>query len=217
MAITRGEIAGRILRLVNKTASNPGFYTADKISDSIEEALDFVAVEMFMAGEGWNNQIKYFDCVAGQITLPLSADVGMINEVRYLFAGEYLPLRYDDANRRSQVQETSGLVQYPGSYRIVNNYLYFNPPLVEGGTNIIQLEYTTFPRRMTSNNDVIEGQFWKPFVHWITYWSATRLVSGIGVTLPDWAKQEGVWWKAIQAVIVKRNLQVTMIREFDGQ
>jgi hypothetical protein len=217
MSLTRGEIAGRILRLVNKTASNPDFYTEAKVSDAIEEAMDFLAVKMFIAGEGWQDKIKYFTTVAGQVTLTLSADVSMIREVRYLFAGEYLPLRYDDGNRKSMVQETSGLVQYPGAYKVLDNQLYFNPPLIEGGDNYVQLEYTTFPKRMTNNNDVVEGQFFKPFVHWVTYWAASRLVAGVGVADPDWTRQEALWFTQCQAVIDKRNMQTTMIREFEGQ
>lgn len=214
--LTRGEIAGRILRLVNKTAAVPGFYTPQKINDSIEEALDFLAVEMFLAGEGWQDKMKFFTTVAGQITLPITGDVAMIKEVRYLFGGEYLPLVYDDGSRQSQVQPTSGIAQYPGSYRIVDNQLYFNPPLMEGGTDYIQLEYTTFPKRVANDSDVIEGHLWKPFIHWVTYWCATRLVSGLGKAMPDWAKQESLWYGKVQAVIVKRNLQTTFIREFNG-
>lgn len=216
MALTRGEIAGRIIRLVNKTSSNPGFYTPAKINDSIEEAMDFLGVEMFLAGEGWLDKFRYLDTVAGQVSLPISGDVSMIREVRYLFAGEYLPLTYDDGSRKSIVQESQGLNQYPGCYKVLDNALYFNPPLIEGGSAYILLEYTTFPKRLVNDNDVIEGQFFKPFVHWVTYWAATRLVSGIGTALPDWAKQESLWWGKVQAVIVKRNMQTTMIKEFEG-
>lgn len=217
MSLTRGEIAGRILRLVNKTASFPGFYTAAKINDAIEEALDFLAVDMFLAGEGWQDKMKYLTVSAGQVTIPLTADIAMVKEVRYRFGGEYLPMVYDDASRQTQTDPQSGATAgYTGRYRIVDNALYFNPPLYDGGTDYIQLEYMTFPKRLSNDGDVIDGHFFKPFVHWVVYWCASRLVSGVGKADPDWARQEGAWFVRVKAVIEKRNLQTTTMREFQG-
>lgn len=216
MALTRGEIAGRILRLVNKTASNPGFYTPAKVNDSIEDALDFLAVDMFLAGEGWQDKMKHFTTRAGQVALKLSADVAMVKEVRILFGGVYMPLIYDDGSQQAQSQVTSGVSQYPCRYRILDNMLYFNPPLSEGVEDGIQLEYMTFPKRLENDADVVEGHLWKPFVHWVAYWAASRLVAGVGTPDPDWSKQEALWYGKVQAVIVKRNLQTTTIREFEG-
>lgn len=217
MSLTRGEIAGRILRLVNKTASYPGFYTPAKIDDAIEEALDFIAVDMFIAGEGWQDKIKYLAASAGQVTIPLTADIAMIKEVRFLYGGEYLPMTYDDMSRQSQLDTSQGTAYgYTGRYRVVDNQLYFNPPLSEGGEKYIQLEYTTFPKRMSDDNDVVEAHFFKPFLHWVVYWACSRLVSGVGKADPDWATQEGAWYTKIKMVIEKRNMQTTVMREFQG-
>lgn len=217
MSLTRGEIAGRILRLINKTASYPGFYTAAKVNDSIEEALDFLAVDMFLAGEGWQDKIKYLSPEAGQVAIPLTADIAMVKEIRFLYGGEYIPMVYDDMSRQGQVDPSQGATfGYTGRYRIVDNQIYFNPPLTEGGTNYLQLEYMTFPKRLVDDNDVVEGHFFKPFLHWVVYWSASRLVSGVGKADPDWGRQEAIWYLKVKAVVEKRNLQTTVMREFEG-
>ena len=217
MSITRGEISGRILRLVNKTSAYPGFYTPEKIADAIEDGLDYIAVDMFLAGEGWQDKIKFFTVQAGTITVPITSDIAMIRELRYKVGGSYVPMSYDTNSRKTDIDPNAGAPGgYAGSYRIVDNQIYFSQPLAEGGANYLQLEYTTFPKRLTSDHEVIDGHLFKPFVHWLVFWCSSRLVSGLGKPDPDWMSQEASWYKKVVAVIYKRNMQTTTMREFDG-
>jgi hypothetical protein len=172
---------------------------------------------MFLAGEGWQDKMKFVTTVAGQVTVPVTPDMAMIKEVRFLFGGIYVPMVYDDANRQPQTNPSENTAAYPPArYRIVDNQFYFNPPLFEGGTDYLQIEYMSYPKRVADDHDVIEGQFYKPFQHWAVYWCASRLVAGIGKPDPDWGRQEAAWYLKIKAVIDKRNMQTTVMREFEG-
>lgn len=213
--ITRGEIAGKILRKLHKTAGYQGFYDDDKINDAIEDCMDFISTEMFLANEGWQTKLRHFTTVANTISVPLTSDIILINAVRYLFAGEYLPLTYKTDESRSQVQATNALTQYASRYRIIDNAIYFNPPLVEGGTDYLQVEYTSFPKRLQDNHDVIEGQFYKPMSNFIIWRSASQLVTGVGKAQPEWRRYEDQWHEKMLSIVVKRNNSPTTIQEFD--
>lgn len=213
--ITRGEIAGKILRKLHKTAGFQGFYDDAKIDDAIEDCMDFIATRMFRVNEGWQTKLRYFTTVANQTNIPLPPDIVLINAVRYLFAGEYLPLVYRTDERRSQVQATTGLTQYATRYRIIDNQLYFNPPLVEGGTDFIQVEYTSFPKRVQDDQDVLEAQFAKPMSNFIVWRAASQLVSGVGKANPEWERFERQWEGEVQAILETRNTQPVSIQEFD--
>jgi hypothetical protein len=212
--ITRGELKGLILRQLNKTAGFQGFYSDEKINDAIEDCLDFLAVEMFLAGEGWQTKLSFIDTVANQIQIPLPAHIGIINEVRILSGNGYLPLTYDDKSGRAQSTLTTSTTGTDGTYRIIDNCLYFDPPLREAQTGGIQIDHTTFPKRLIDDHDFIEAHFYKPFQHFVKFRAASILNSGVGKAQSDWAAYESQWYAKVQAVIVKRNAQTTYIREF---
>ena len=46
MPVSRGDLKGKILRLLMKSSEYPGFYTDDRINDAIDETMDYIAAEM---------------------------------------------------------------------------------------------------------------------------------------------------------------------------
>jgi hypothetical protein len=212
--ITRGELKGQILRFLNKTSEYRGFYDDDKINDAIQEAIDFVAVEMFQANEGWQLKIGTFETTAGQLTFDLPFSVGMIKEVRYLYGNIYCVMAYDDASGRSQVSNSSGERQFMSSYRIVDNRMYFNPPLNEGGPDYLQIEYMTYPKKLVNDMDYLESHFDPCMTNFLKYRSATILSASLEKPIVPWAGLENSWYEKLVTVVNRRNLQSTPIRNF---
>lgn len=214
--ISRGELKGQIYRLLMKTAKYPGFYKEEKVDDALQEAIDFVATEMFLSGEGWLRRMRHFTTTAGTKTIDIPRDIAMIHEVRYLFGDTYLPIIYDGGVESRQVSDSEGSRQYIGSYRIVDNAFYFNPPLAEGGTDYLQVEFVAFPKRLQSDQDFMDGQFNHCMNHFIKYRTATILASSIEKMVIPWAGLEQSWYEKMLAIVNKRNMQSTRIREYEG-
>lgn len=214
MALSRGELKGQILRLFYNSGAYTGALNDDTINDAIQEAFDEVAVHMFMAGEGWTDKIAFYTTSAGQRTLPIRESMAMLREVRYLYGDIYIPMTYDTENSQKQYADASGVRQYAFAYRIVDNQLYFDPPLAEGGTDYIQVEYTDFPKFLKNDLDEVEPQFNRAFVNYIKYSAATILASSIEKFQIPWKESERKWYMLMKEIVVKRNLQVTQVREF---
>lgn len=138
--ITRDEIKGRMLRYLNKTPSNQGFYANDKIIDAIQEAMTYIATEMFLANEGWQTKVQFLDTATNQTTVEIPPHMAMINEVRYKVGNLFVPLVYDDANGQAQWADDGGVTQFAATYRVIDNAFVFNPALAEGGTGYLMVE-----------------------------------------------------------------------------
>jgi hypothetical protein len=216
MPMSRGELKGKVLRLLMKTAQYPGFYKDETINDAIDEAMDFVATEMFIADEGWQAKIMPFDTVAGQIKVDLPEGFAMIKEVRYLYADLYIPMVYDDGSKEVQYANDSGVRQWAYSYRIVDNAIWFNPPMADGGTDYLQIEYMGYPKKMQSDSDFMESHFDNAMQHFMKYRVASILAASIEKFVVPWAGLEQDWFKKMRDIVVKRNMQATAIKEFAG-
>jgi hypothetical protein len=214
--ITRGELKGNILLKLNKTAKHPGPYTDDKINLAIQEAIDFVATEMFLADEGWLTTFHYYDTVDGQISVDINQSCAMIKEVRYKYGETYYPLVYDTDVNSPNFAADSGARQWSFKYRIMDNAIYFNPPVSEGGTDYLQIEAMEYPKRLQSDQDFLNSQFDKAMQHFIMYRAATILGTNIEKMAIPWSGIEGSWYEKMQAIVVKRNLKSTAVREFQG-
>lgn len=216
MATTRGELKGRILRFLNKTGKHPGFYTPEKIDDAIEEAMDFVAVHMFQADEGWAKKVMFLDTEANQVSIDLPISAAMISEVRYRFGTEYIPLIYDTAQQQTQYAGDSGVTQWCYRYMIVDNAIYFNPIMAEGGEKYLMLTYQAYPKRVVSDADYIETQFENCFTHYIKYKACSILAGSIEKFARPWAQEEAQWEKKMIELVQQRNQQSQPIIEFCG-
>lgn len=216
MAITRGELKGSVLRLLNKTAAYTGFYEPETIDEAIQEAMDYLATEMFDANEGWLTKLRYITTSAGQVTIPIPDGVAMIQQVRYLFGPNYIPLDYNDASKEAQYADDSGARQWASQYRIIDNALYFNPPLAEGGTDYLQLECMEYPKRIQNDTDFLDSQFDVCMQHFIKYRTASIMAATIEKFAIPWAKQEAEWFQKAREIIVQRNRQAVPVRDFLG-
>lgn len=215
--ITRGELKGRILRHLNKTGGYSGFYGDDKIADAIQEAMDSIAVEMFTAGEGWQSKLDYRDTEAGQITLDIPPHVALIREVKYLVGTVYMPMQYIDAEGMpSYLDAGSGVQQWAGSYKIIDNAFVFDPPLAEGGTKYLQIEHVGYPKRMIDDNDFLEAHFDNALQHYLKYRVCSILASSIEKKSIPWAKEEAYWYAKMVEIVGRRNLRSTPIGDYEG-
>lgn len=212
--MSRGQLKGQILRLLMKTPQYPGFYQPETIDDAITEAFDSIAADMFIANEGWQTKIQYFTTQPGQLTVDLPEGCAMLQMVRYRFATYYQPMVYDDGSGSTQYANDSGVRQWAYTYRIVDNALYFNPPMAEGGENYLMVEYMGYPKRMQSDTDFIESHFDLSMIHYIKYRAASILAASIEKSDVPWAAQEIQWYNKMMDIVVKRNLQATQIKEF---
>ena len=216
MAVTRGDMKTQIWGLLNKVSTNAGFYTSSKLDDAIQDCLDFVAVEMFMAGEGWLSQIGYITTVANTPNYALPTGMAILNEVRYLSGDAYVPISYDDRSSTVHLASTSGVVEFPGSYRIVNNELYFNPPPAEVGTNYVQLEYTTYTAALANDAAIINAQFDNCLLQYVKWRAASLLASQLGKVYKEWEKYEEQWYGQMIKITSKRMRHASIIKEFEG-
>lgn len=215
-AVTRGDLKGKVLRQLMKTAKYPGFYTDDLINDAITEAMDFVATEMFQNDEGWAKKITYLTAEAGQISLDIPVSASMIDGVAYRFGTTYVPMLYDQAWQQEQFATDSGVRQWSYSYQVVDNQLYFNPPLAEGGENYLMLTYQTYPKRLLDDSDFMESQFDNAMQHFIKYRAATICATSMEKIVVPWAGLEQSWYEKMLAIVVTRNQQSQPVREFCG-
>lgn len=216
MAFTRGEIKGKVLRLLMKTAKYPGFYQPETIDDAIEEAMDFVATEMFEADEGWQKKNMYLDTTAGQISVDLPVSAALISGVSYRFGTTYVPMLYNQAWQEEQFANDSGVRQWSYSYQVMNNALYFNPALAEGGTEYLMLTYMAYPKRLQDDTDFLESQFDNAMAHFIKYRTASILAASIEKFTVPWSGLEKSWYDKMVSIVNTRNQQSQPIREFCG-
>ncbi len=212
----RAAIKFDIYQRLNKSPSTRGFYTDEKCNSAIQEALDFVATEMFEADQGWLKKIGYLDVTANCLTLAVPSHMEMIENVRYLLGNIYQQLAYDTRFDSQEWAVTSGATQLPVSYRIVDNKFYFNPPIGVGGENFLQIEYMQYPTMLRTDAQKMDPQFGRALNWYIVYRAMSIMASSIGQFNKAWAQEEGAWYSKMLTVVNKRNLAPTPIKEFCG-
>lgn len=216
MSISRGELKGQILRVLQKDGGYQGFFTDEKLNDAIQDCIDYISVEMFMAGDGWLRKIVTLDSQSGFATVDLPPFVSVIDEVRYLVGNRYIPLIYDDATLAAQFQKSSGMTQYPSRYRIVDQKIFFNPAPAEGGKDYVQIEYCTYPQILVADGQLLPGEFDRCMVHFIKWRSASLLASSVGKDMKEWRDYELEWKERMLMIVNKRTKSPIYFREFTG-
>jgi hypothetical protein len=212
--LARGELRGRVLRFLNKTPSLPGYYTEAKVNDAIQETLNYIAVEMFLAGEGWLQKYIFLDTQAGQTSVDLPGNVAMIREVRYKVSDVYYPLPYDDQESGFSYVGTGVQQAFGYRYRILGRQLIFDPPVSEGGERYLQIEADYYPSVLLDDYEIIDPQFDAACCEFMKYKVASILSSSIEKEMIAWAKIEAEWEEKMKAVITRRTLSSVPIREF---
>ncbi len=213
---TKGEVKNLIFQRLNKSPATPGFYTQEKVSSAIQEALDFVAAEMFIADQGFMKKLDYLDVEANQITIPVPPHMEIIDEVRYLVGSVYIPLAYDSQWATPQWSPTTGATDLPGSYRIVDNRFYFAPPLATGGTAALQIEYQRYPSILRNDAQQIDPQFSRAMIWFAVYRACSILASAMKQETKPWRVEEKIWYDKMLQIVNQRNAQSIPIREFQG-
>lgn len=215
--ITRSQIKYEILTRLNKSAANPGFYTDAKMDSVIQEAVDFLTAESMLADEGFTHKLEQLTTTSGMVSLAIPFDMAMLLEVSYLVGDIYAPMTYDQQWGQAQWASSSGAVQqYPARYKLVDNMLYFNPPLGQGGQNYLQIEFMAYPRRMMKDSDVLPGQFDRCMFYYIIYRACNLLAGQVQQTVDDWQQNEALWYAKALQMINLRTRQVIPVRAFEG-
>ena len=214
MTITLGQVKQSVLTIVNKTASNKGFYTDDKMELGVQDGLAIISSEMFLAGQGWQARVRTIPVEAGMVSVDVPKDVSFINNLRWLFGGIYYPMTWDTQQSSPQVKPGTGVNVMPPTYRILNDAIWFNPALSNGGE--IQIEYTTYMRNPSSDADKLPAQFDLSMLQFLIYHVATFCVKTVGKADPEWADTEAYWYQQMSKIMLKRNNQPTYIKDFQG-
>lgn len=212
--LSRGELRGRVLRFLNKTPSLPGYYDVNKMNDAIQESLNYIAVEMFLAGEGWLQKYLFLDTVGGQTSIDLPGNVALIREVRYKISDVYYSIPYDDQEGGFSYIGTGVQQAFGYKYRLLGRQLVFDPPLSEGGERFLQIECDYYPSVLLDDNELIDPQFDAACCEFLKYKVASILSASIEKDFIAWAKIEAEWETKMQAIVTRRTLASTPIREF---
>lgn len=212
----RGSIKNQIYLTLNKSPKVKGFYTDERANAAVQEALDFVASEMFLYDEGWQKKLEYLDVPAGCQTIPVPLHYEMIQEVRFLVGNVYVPLQYDTKWGTPEWSPQSGATSLPSSYRIVDNSFYFNPAIGVGGPKYIQVELMRYPSILRNDTQQVDPQFSRGMIYFVQYRAATIMANNFGLTAVPWASQEQLWYQKLLDVVQKRNAQSQPIKDFSG-
>ncbi len=214
MATTLTQMSDLILDQLNKSSSYPGFYTPTKVTNAINEALAFIAVNMFVAGDGWLTGYSYLTTVTGDTTAAIPVTVALIREIRYKVGDIYLPMTYDDQSGDASYVG-SGVQQSRGyRYRLMGNSIVFDPPLGEGGTNSLQIEGVSYPTALSSGSDPINQQFDTACMMYCKYKACSIMAGGLEKEARTWSQEEDQWYDLMMTIVTRRNLKSTTLREF---
>lgn len=222
MAITVAALNTAVLELLQKSSTYSGFYTSTKVLLAINEACDYIAVNQMLApGGGWLDKIAYVNTLANAYQIDLATclpapitDMAMIRAVRYKVSNQYMDVAYDQAYETKQFETTSGITQYPTRYRLLGNVIYFNPPLADGGTSYLQLEYLAYPADVAGGGNLPFID--KCFFHYCKYHAAAVLVSSMGKPNKEWGDLWQMWFDKMLEMVHRRVNGPSYIKEFEG-
>lgn len=212
---TRLQIKQKIRLLINKSASYSGFHTDTHINDAIQDCIDHVVSQSFMAGEGWFKTISLVAMPAGN-TAALPTGAIVIDDIRYLVGTTYIPIPIGDGDGVPQQSAAGTATQFPGYVRLVGRNMYFNPPPAEIGADRIQVEYYGFPVDLAADGDSLSANLDRSMENYIKWRSASQLMSIAGRPQPDWERYENEWLFNVQQLLSKRVRQRSYIKEFDA-
>jgi hypothetical protein len=213
--ISRGQLKAKIRTVLNRSSAVKGYNTDERMEQAIEEAMDLIATEMFLAGEGWQTKYRTYDINNNQLFLPIDPDITLINEVAILVGSvTYVPLLYDELRDVSQAAPGSISTIAPFSYQIVDNKIYFSTAIADGGTDFVRIKFTAYPDEIKNDVQPLPQHFDKAMQWYIIYKSASCAAKMVGKALPEWMDTENMWHGKIIDVMNKRNNQIRHIRNF---
>lgn len=213
MGITRAELEGEILELLNRDTTYTGYFTPAKVHGAIKDGLDYVAVHMMIAGEGWLQQVMHLDTVAGTNSVELPPQVGMIHKISYLSTTEYMPLKFDDGAFDMDLTGDAGEA-FPTSYKLMSNKITFPSLLSVGGSSYLRIECSMYPRVLLADGDMVDPQFDNTARNYIKWRAASQLSAQVGKRSSDWKEYEMEWYDALKKMLDNRSRVPQFIREF---
>lgn len=213
MPATLAIMKQKILGILNKQPNYQGFYTNQKITDAINDSLDWIFANMMFVGQGWNKTIGYITTTPNTASYNLPNDTAVIDVVRYLINGTYIPLAYDEQSDNN-FNTTDKTVHVPLTYRIVANQIFFNPIPTEVGTNYLQIEYTKYPAQLAQDSDVIDTAITRGLENYVKWRSCSILASQVGKGVPEWSAYENEWYLHMKELVAQRVRQTRFISEF---
>jgi hypothetical protein len=213
MGITRAELEGEILELLNRDTTYTGYFTPAKVQGAIKDCLDYVAVHMMMAGEGWLQQVVFLDTTAGTNSTELPPQIGMIHKIAYLNGTDYMPLRFDDGAFDADLSADSGEA-FPVSYKLMSNKITFPSLLSEGGTRYLRIECSMYPRVLLADGDMVDPQFDNTARNYIKWRAASQLITQVGKRVSDWKEYEREWYDALEKILNNRSRVPQFVRDF---
>ncbi len=216
MTISRGEIKGKVLGLVNKVPGYQGFYSDPKMDDAIQDCLDYVASRMSFESPGWQRDLKYLDAPENMVSMEIPQDVMIIHHVRYKIATYYQPLIYNDDPRNVEWDHTSGMTQYPTTYKIVGNRLFFNPGINPGGEKMLEIECSVYEPALRGDGSLIGAKFNRGLQHYLKYRVASIITSSVGKMNKEWDRYENEWFQVMLDLISKRVATSQAVLDFEG-
>lgn len=214
MTFSRGEMRGMVLRFLNKTSDYSGFYSEDKVSDAIQEALDLIAVKMFMNTDGWFTKYIWLDTTGGQVSVDLPGNIALISDVRYKIGDIYMPLMYDPQIDDASYIGSSVEQAWGGRYRLLGRQIVFDPPMANGGERFLQIEGTFYPSILLDDSQMIDPQFDRAMLNYCKYKVCSILAGSIEKDVRTWAQEESEWFEAMMQVVNRRTLKSVAITEF---
>lgn len=214
--LSRADVKYEIYERLNKSPATRGFYTDKKCESAIQESIDFVSTELFLADEGYLHKIDYLDTESNQITIPVPSYMAMVIEVRYLLGNTYIPLVYDQQFQTPQWSDNSGVVQFPSRYRIVDNRFYFSPAFGQGGEKYLMVEYFAYPTVLRNDSQKLDPQFDRCMAWFIIYNSMTIMSSSMQQFAQTWKPIQDSWYNKMLMIVNTRNVGPTNIQDFEG-
>jgi hypothetical protein len=209
---TYGEIKRSVLQLAQKNPAYQGYFTDDKIQDAVNEGFDYIAVDMFQAGEGWLREQRYLDWTANTRVVEIPSDVAIINAIRWKNGDVYYPLKYDAADSTLQSVKGEGTGE-PQTFRIIQNKIFLNPEPSSFGTAKIELEFSRYPTRLVGELQTTMPDFDNAMMHWIKYYAANTLIGASGKTSP-FRQNEVMWYEQMRKVVDLRNRVKRVVADF---
>lgn len=213
---SRGAVKYEIYQRLNKDPATRGFYSDSKCESAINESIDFIGTEMLLADEGFLKKVDIFDTDANMVSFALPPNCTMVSQVLFLIGNVYVPMAYDSQFDQAQWSQVSGAVQFPSRYRIVENRLYFNPPIGVGGSQVLQIEYLTMPNVIRNDTQKLEPMFDRYCIWFMVYNAMSIMAESMSKYQKPWEQRGQSWYERMVTLLNKRNLQSTNIQDFEG-
>ena len=215
-ATTRLDLQTKIYNILQKSASAYGLLDPTKVSDAINDALDFTATMMNNVSSAWITKQVKLNIVALDPTITLPADCVMINFVKKLtFGTQYMPIIYDESANVTTGIEPMNTANYTPTYRLSAGEMLLEPTPADALANGILLDYVSAPTALTADNSTVflsmDYPVFMQFVKWRAasiLWSTTHDQA----TSAPWADTEMAWMQLVKRTIAKRILKPSLIQ-----